>query len=119
MLTSDLFVYCQESVAAQERYGKYEDEDEHSEQSKLNHAGLEDARPLGGPRSFLSECGSLEGDYENAPDGGDQVNDKKRFGDKRVRVDLNTNGVENFHQHQHKSVARSFAKSARQIYGKS
>ncbi len=53
MLASDFFVFCQESVTAQERYGKYEDEDEHAEQSKLNHAGPEDARPFGGPRALL------------------------------------------------------------------
>jgi hypothetical protein len=98
---SDFFVFCQESVTAQERYGKYEDEDKHAEQSKLNHAGPEDARPGGGPRSFFGECGSFQGDYENAPYGGDQADDKKRFGDERVRVYGNTNGVENFHQHQH------------------
>jgi len=40
MLASDFFVFCQESVTAQERYGKYEDEDEHSEQSKLNQGPL-------------------------------------------------------------------------------
>jgi hypothetical protein len=72
---SDFFVFCQESVTAQERYGKYEDEDKHAEQSKLNHAGPEDARPGGGPRSFFGECGSFQGDYENAPYGGDQADD--------------------------------------------
>jgi len=68
---------------------------------KTRNVGPEDARPFGGPRAFFGECGSFQGDYENAPYGGDQADNKKRFGDKRVRVDGNTNGVENFHQHQH------------------
>ena len=72
MLASDLFVFCQESVAAQERYGKYEDEDEHSEQSKLNHADpelalvitrmrrMEAIRPTTRNGSVISVCEWME-----------------------------------------------------------
>ena len=35
------------SMSAQQSYGKYQDEDEQTEQTKLNHAGAEDAGSFG------------------------------------------------------------------------
>src|ERR1039457_5570971 len=89
------------SEPTQKRNGKYQNEDEQSQQAKLGHASSKYARTLVRPRSTFCEGGRFQGNHKDAPNRGNQAHDKEWFGNQKMRADGDAHRMQNLHQHQH------------------
>src|SRR6267378_211041 len=95
-------VFRRGSVATQKCNGDYQHKNQETQQTKLNHRRAKNGVcALGRPCTFFGESGGFHGNHQNAPNGGNQSDDQKGFGNQNMRANGDTYRVQNLHQHQH------------------